>query len=419
MNELSQPLRVAVIASSLKLAGAEKQTFYMARALHRAGIEVRFYHLDDEGHYEPVLRQSGVDVCRIYSPNRSWLMLCRLTASLLKFRPQIVLAAQFGDLLFAAPAGRICKALVLGGVRSDGFYELNQHGRWSRWMVRLAHGLIANSYRARHNLVSQHIRRQKIEVLPNVIDLVDFDRRSKLPLDIPLPSERIIAVAVGNLHAYKRFDRFIEAVALARRDEPALAGVIAGADCGAKADLQARAKTLGLASGDLIFLGKCDRIPALLARSAMLVLTSDFEGFPNVILEAMAARLPVISVPAGDAGMIVRPGKTGEIVEAKNIRGIAAHMVQLAQQPALRKALGENGRKGVEEDYNCEPLAGRLMATFRHFAERNGRSWLGKLLESALARKNFKMVPDAAVFQRGNRLVSGAEPMGKPFTTNP
>lgn len=381
MNTSPQLLRVAVVASSLKLGGAEKQAFYITRCLHRAGIEVQFFHLGGGGHFETDLLETGVAFHRIYLPNRPLLMLAKLTAALCRWRPQIVLSVQFGDLRYAIPAGRICRALVLGGIRSDGFYELKQHGRWSRWMFRLADGLISNSFQARKNLVSQKINPQKIEVLSNVIDLPEFDRRRTEPLEMSLPANRIIVAAVGNLHACKRFDRFIGALALARRSEPSLAGVIAGTDYGVKVELQAQANALGLTPRDLVFLGKVGNIPALLARSAMLALTSDYEGFPNVILEAMAARLPVISTRAGDAALVVQNEKTGFVVERDDTQSLAAFMVQLAQSPALRKKLGEAGRRRVEREYNCEPLAERLLAVFHHFAGRQRKFSLCESLE--------------------------------------
>jgi len=396
-GDRTQPLRVAVVATSLRLAGAEKQTVYMARALAWAGIDVRFFHLGGGGYYEDVLRQTGVPVHRIFTPNQPWVMLAGLTRTLCRLRPQIVLAAQFGDLLYGAAAGRCCNAMVLGGVRSDGIYELNAHGRLGRWMARLAHGLVANSYRARQNLVGRRISSQKIEVLPNVIDLRDFDERSVLPAGVFLPSDRVILAAVGSLHPYKRLDRFLEALAVARCSEPALAGVIAGADCGARVELQARAKTLGLTPRDLAFLGEVDRVPALLARAAMLILTSDYEGFPNVILEAMAARLPVISTSAGDAGLIVQHGETGYVADGEDIQSLAAHMVQLAQSPSRRRSFGEAGRKRVEHEYNCELLAERLVAIFHKFASRQQRSSLCELLERGVPAINSEAIPGAFI----------------------
>lgn len=383
MNFQLPSLRVAIVASNLKRGGAEKQTFYQARALHRAGIEARLFHLGDDGHYLGALRQAGVPLRQIYVPNKPWLMLAKLTADLRQLRPHIVLAAQFGDLRFAA-AGRLCRALILGGVRSDGFYELNGHGRISRWMIHLTDGLIANSTRARQNLASRGVHPGKIALLPNVIDLWEFDQQMAQPSAISLPPDRILAVAVGSLQPCKRFDRFLEALALARRREPALSGVIAGRDGGAKADLQAKANELGLTPDGVLFAGELGNVPALLARSAMLTLTSDYEGFPNVILEAMAARLPVISVPAGDASHIVKHGRTGYIVETDDTGSLADFMVQLAQSPTTRKKLGEAGRRHVEQEYNSKSLADRLVAVFQDFACQRQKHALYELLERSV-----------------------------------
>ena len=394
MNNQSRTLRVAIVASSLELAGAGKQAFYMARALHRTGIEVHFFHLGNGGFYEQFLRVAGVPIHQIYVPNRPWLMLARLMKALGRFRPQIVLAAQFGDLRYAAPAGRLCQALVLGGIRSDGFYELNTHGRFSRWLIHWAHGLVANSCRATQNLVFRGIKPQKIEVLSNVIDVQEFDRQSALPSGISVPLDRIVVAAVGSLQPSKRFERFLEALALARRSEPALAGVIAGRDRGTLAALQARANALSLmphfGSHHVVFLGEVDRVPALLTQTAFLVLTSDYEGCPNVILEAMAARTPVISVPAGDAGLIVQDGKTGYLVEADDSRTMAEYMIQLARSPERRRNLGEAGRKRVEQEYNCDSLVERLVAVIHRFACQNRRTSLCEWLERNFATNRTK-----------------------------
>jgi glycosyltransferase involved in cell wall biosynthesis len=256
-------------------------------------------------------------------------------------------------------------------------------------MLRLAHGFVANSRHAMQTLVSQGVKPQKIDVLPNVIDLRDFDSRTVLPLRFSMPSERVTVAAVGNLHPCKRFDRFLEALALARRTEPALAGVIAGADYGVRAALQERAGALGLGPQDLVFLGECDCVPALLAHSALLVLSSDYEGLPNVVVEAMAARLPVITTPAGDAGVVVQHGQTGFVVQPNDTEEMAALMIKLAQSPSLRAELGEAGRKRVEQEYNYELLADRLVGIFHRFARQQRRTSLLELLEcGAPGRKN-------------------------------
>jgi len=385
MNTQSRQLRLAMVASSLRRGGAEKQTVYIARALHNAGVDLRFFYLGCGGHYETVLREIGVPLRQIYYPNQPWKILAELIKALRQLRPGMVLVNQFGDLHYGAAAGRCCNALILGGVRSDGWYELRIHGCLTRLMLRLAHGFVANSHRARRTLAFQGVEPQKMEVLPNVIDLREFDARSALRFSDSLPAGRILVAAVGGLHSCKRFDRFLEALALARHSEPALAGVIAGADFGARAALEERAKALGMTPSDLIFLGECDRVPALLARIAMLVLSSDYEGFPNVILEAMAARLPVITTPAGDASLVVQHGKTGYVVECDDTEGMAAFMIRLARSPSMRMNLGEAGRRRVEQEYNYESLSERLVAIFRRFADRQRNASLLQMLERGVA----------------------------------
>ena len=175
-------MRAALIATSLRLAGAEKQFVYVARALVEAGIDARVYYLGGGDHYQAILTKAGIPLRQLFNPGRPLLMLGRLIKELHRFKPDVVLASQFGDLIFAGVAGRLCHALVLGGISSDGFYELRTSGRRSRLLLRLAHGLIANSYRAKNNLISQQVSPQKIAVLPNVIDLRDFDLQASKPL---------------------------------------------------------------------------------------------------------------------------------------------------------------------------------------------------------------------------------------------
>jgi glycosyltransferase involved in cell wall biosynthesis len=375
-----QMLRVALVASSLALAGAEKQFAYIARALFATPLDARVFYLGQGGYYENVLRVLGIPVCQIYAPNRPLYMLAKLLSAIHSFRPHVVLSSQFGDLLYGGIAGRSCHALTLGSVRGDGFYELDGHGRRGRWMARLSQGLIANSFRARNNLVSRGVPVRKIEVLPNVIDLQDFEAQTDAGLPAALPAGRIVVAGVGRLHPEKRFERLLDALALARRRQPRLFGLIVGGDQGARAGLERHANALGLLPEHVRFWGESRQVPALLARSDMLVLCSDSEGFPNTLLEAMAARLPVITTSAGDADRIVQDGVTGFVVSPENI---AECMVRLGQSEELRAEFGAAGRRRVERDYQCASLPSRLLRLIEHFAIGERRVRLLQLLESA------------------------------------
>jgi glycosyltransferase involved in cell wall biosynthesis len=100
----------------------------------------------------------------------------------------------------------------------------------------------------------------------------------------------------------------------------------------------------------------------------MIVLTSRQEGFPNVLLEAMAARLPAITTPVGDAAMLVDDGRTGFVVPFGDEALLAVRMMALAQSPAMRRIYGDAGRARVEAHYRVDGLAGRALRIYRGIA---------------------------------------------------
>jgi len=132
------------------------------------------------------------------------------------------------------------------------------------------------------------------------------------------------------------------------------------------------ATELEILPNTVTFLGQRDDVPALLKQAEIFFLTSDEEGFPNVILEAMAAHLPVITTPAGEAGGVVQNGVTGYVVPFDDVEGMAELMVHLARLPDLRCQLGNAGRQRVERLYSFEGLADRLLSIYRSIAERQG-----------------------------------------------
>jgi glycosyltransferase involved in cell wall biosynthesis len=96
----------------------------------------------------------------------------------------------------------------------------------------------------------------------------------------------------------------------------------------------------------------------------------------------MAAGLPVITTPAGDAGVVVQDGITGYVVPFDDIAGMAARVISLAIEPELALRLGAAGRQRVEQLYSFEGLAGRLLSIYRSIAEQQGNRRLRDVLRN-------------------------------------
>ena len=370
-------LRIALIAGTLGQAGAEKQLVYMARSLRDAGADLRVYSLTKGEFYEAHLRELGVEprwfgrFGNIRFGNIP-LRLASLATGLGRFRPHIVQSAHFFCNLYAGLCGRLSGALAIGGMRNDLGRERKACGRWTRPLLRLPSAIIANSRAARRGVDQFGVRPDSIVVLNNVIDLEDFDARSDSGVCAWDPGGPPVALAVGRMHPEKRFDRFLAALAQARRTSPVLRGVIVG-DGPEWPNLHRHAQALGLLPNGVLFPGRRNDVPALLGRADMLVLSSDHEGCPNVVLEAMAARRPVVTTPAGDAGVVVEDGVSGYVVPFDNVEAMAGRMAHLAESPELRRGLGEAGRRRVEEAHSYDGMAGRLISAYEMIANRQGR----------------------------------------------
>jgi glycosyltransferase involved in cell wall biosynthesis len=384
MAERHDSLRVAFIAGGLGKGGAEKQFIYMLRALKQQNAQILVLTLTKGEYYEQTLRDLDIKPNRVSAKNPV-LRIRYMVRVLNKFKPHFIQATHFYTSFYAGAAGKFNKATSIGAIRNDFYHDLNGVGPLGPWLLHLPAVLLANSYKARKNAIASGIKADRIHVLPNVIDLDEFDQHKD---GQPFPSFNqncTRAIIVARLMPVKRIERFLLALALARQKVPSLQGLLVGSGP-EEAHLRTIAQDLGLEpdtpDGGVQFLGARDDIPELLHSSDMFVLTSDREGFPNVLLEAMAASLPIISTPAGEVQDLVRDGENGFIVPFDDVQGIADHMIRLSQTPQLGSQIGSTGRSIVEEKYSFNRLSQNLEEVYRAIAlQRNNKTALSVLMD--------------------------------------
>ncbi|WP_253701082.1 glycosyltransferase family 4 protein [Thermus scotoductus] len=125
------------------------------------------------------------------------------------------------------------------------------------------------------------------------------------------------------------------------------------------------AEELGL-KGRVRFLGTRRDVAAVLAEAQVFVLTSNWEGLPLSVLEAMRAGLPVVATDVGGVGEAVVEGKTGFLVGRKDEAGLRERLCLLLENPALRASMGKAGRRRYEEAFTLERM---LLETWRIYEE--------------------------------------------------
>lgn len=128
-------------------------------------------------------------------------------------------------------------------------------------------------------------------------------------------------------------------------------------------EMEALAGDLGIA-GAVRFLGKRDDVPDLLAEADCFLLTSDYEGCPYTVLEAMAAGVPVVAARVGGVPELVEDGVEGILFEPGDPVAAAAALESVLSSPETGPALGEAGRERVRREFGRERMARETAALY-------------------------------------------------------
>ena len=135
-----------------------------------------------------------------------------------------------------------------------------------------------------------------------------------------------------------------------------------------RAELEKQARELGIAHA-VEFLGNRNDVKDLLKTFDVFVLPSLWEGFPNVLLEAMACGLPVIATAVDGTIELVVEGETGRLIEKENAAALAAAMQELAGSAALRQQMGKMGRLRVQNHFSLGKQVAEFEALFDRFLD--------------------------------------------------
>ena len=362
MQNLSR-LKLCFLAGTLGQGGAERQLFYMLQALCQAGAKPHLLSLDRDGFWEQMIKILGVRVTHVGAASR-WQRLLRILKELRKDRPDILQSQHFYTNAYVGVVARILQLSGIGAMRSDGTSEMNGSGPVGGWMsLHLPATLAANSQLAIQYAIANGVPASQLWFLPNVVDTERFKPAFLCP-DGPLT-----LIAVGRLVKEKRLDRFISVLSRLRADFGLdVRGLIVGSGCqneDLRPQLESQAGRLGLLPDIVQFRGGVSDMRSVYHEAAVCVLTSEFEGTPNVLLEAMASGLPVVATRVGGVPEIVRHGQTGFLYEPDDLEGIAAALAELVKNSVLRSKMGQCARAYVEQNHSRERLPAYLSGLYQ------------------------------------------------------
>lgn len=199
---------------------------------------------------------------------------------------------------------------------------------------------------------------EQYRVIRNGIDPVIYARDPA-----PVPGR---IVMVGRLARAKRPDVALRTISSLLQTHPDARLDIVG-DGPLRGETEALLAQLGLA-GSVRLLGNRTDVPDLLARAACFLLTSDYEGCPLSVLEAMAAGVPVVATDAGGVRELVVIGETGYLVEAGRPDLLAAALSEILANDERARVMGLAGRRLVLERFSHKRMLAEVEALYRELA---------------------------------------------------
>lgn len=354
--------RLLYLVGQLRPGGLERQLYYLLQAMDRERYRpaVVVWNVRENNVYAPQIRALGVALHSFHPELSATAKLREFRRLVRKLKPEVVHSYSFYT-NFAAHWGTYgTQAVALGSIRNDFTYEQKESGPWlGRLSSRWPHHQIFNS-----SLAVEVMRRSQSLFVPEHVYLVRNGLDLMLFRRVPFASGRQVRIlGVGSLYPYKRWDRLlVAALELKRRGHDCLVQ-IAG-DGPLRGSLQRRAQDLGLANR-IEFIGYTADIPKLLSNATFLVHTSDHEGCPNVVMEAMACGRAVIATDAGDVPYLVEDGKTGFVVRRGDDAALVARMATLITQTDLCRHMGEAGRVKAEREFGLDRLVAKTLAAYR------------------------------------------------------
>lgn len=374
-------VRVFYVIDSFDIGGAQRQLLELMRRLDRRRYQAVVCPLWPLMALEADYQQTGWPIIRTHKKAHLDIsVIWRLAREMRAFRPHIVHTWLFTGNFW----GRLAAALARMPVVISGERVVAPKGIVPPYAALvnylaacLADVITFNSQNGqREAKLPGGIKRPSLKVIYNGVDLQRFDiaqvqsAATVLKKSLGIEIDALILGNIGRLTDQKGQDILLQAAHQLIQRGNNLKVILVGAGP-TRHELEALAAELGLRDA-VLFLGPRSDIPELLSLFDIFVLSSHWEGFPNVILEAMAMGKPVVATDVAGVSEMVEHGVTGLLVKAGDPHLLAQAILRLMDNPGLAAQMGRAGRQRVERDFSVERMVAETTALYDDLLRQKG-----------------------------------------------
>jgi glycosyltransferase involved in cell wall biosynthesis len=369
-------IRIAQITHGMGIGGMERVIADLCRQLDPAAYEPAVYCTHTLGALASELDAIGVPV--FYRPIRRrsdhWTRPIRIYRFLREWRPDVVHTQHMGALLDTALVARAARVPVLVHTdHSKRYPEKRRYMLAERMLSHLTDAFCVVSKHTRRELsLFEGIPESRIQVVYNGYDLPSPPRvedRAEIRASLGIGDGAVLLGSVARLEWQKGHDLLVDAMPHVLSRVPSARAVIVGG--GSKEEeLRKRIRGLDL-DGKVHLVGPRRDALRFLAAIDLFVMTSNFEGMPIALLEAMAMSLPILSTSVGGVPEVVEDGVTGELVDGRDPLRYAEAVVRIITDPEKLTRYGRAGRLRYEKLFRVDTMVRSYDEIYRRHLARH------------------------------------------------
>lgn len=335
---VSLPTPIALCITDLDPGGAERALVQIVTRLDRQSWAPVVYCLSRRGELADVLEAAGIETHCLNASPRDAFVILRLAKLLKRQRPALLQTFLFHANLAGRIAATIARVpIVVAGIRVAE-REKRWHLRLERWTKRLVdqHVCVSQAV-ASFTERELHIGADEVSVIANGVDAQAFTSAPPANLQsLGVPPNARTLLFVGRLHPQKGVRLLLDSFSMLTSEYGDLHLLMVGSGP-LEQEEKSHASALGIASR-VHWLGSRRDVPGLMRASTLLVLPSLWEGMPNVVLEAMAAGLPVVATAVDGTTEVLTDGVTGFLCEPGSAVAITDCLRAVLQDPVRATA---------------------------------------------------------------------------------
>ncbi|MCA9116639.1 MAG: glycosyltransferase [Planctomycetaceae bacterium] len=369
------PIRLAFCITELDPGGAERAFVQIVTGLDRTCWEPHVFCLGPRGDLAIPLEAAGIPV-RCFGVRRWWQLgrLWQLVRELRALRPALLQTF----LYHANIVGRVCGRLAGVPHMVAGIRVAERRSRFRIWLDRITSGTVEA-----HVCVSQAVARFSIEegglpadrvvVIPNGVAADIYAEAAPADLsEFGFAGNELVVLSVGRLDPQKNPQLLLRAFRQVRQQVPAARLLLVGAG-GLERELQAIIQNDPLLAGSVHLCGFRADVPRLMRAADVFVLSSRWEGMPNVVLEAMAAGLPAVATDVEGVAELLGESAGGLIVPSDDTDVLATGLIRLLASGEERTVMSQNMQHAVKERFTWEAVVSAYEGLYRRILSQTAK----------------------------------------------